>query len=52
MQRKIFSEILVYFPDDMKKEFNKVPNPIWEVSKEIRMRVGRKITINSELNIG
>ena len=46
MQRKIFSEILIYFPDDVKKEFETVPAEIWEESKEIRIRAERKISIN------
>ena len=46
MYRKVCSEILIYFPNEMKIEFEKVPKTIWEHSKEIRIRAGRKITIS------
>ncbi len=45
MLKKVYSEILIYFPNDIKKEFEKVPEKIWENSKEIRIRAERKITI-------
>lgn len=46
MQEKVYSEILVYFPNEIRKEFEKIPKETWECSKEIRIRAGRKIVIN------
>lgn len=46
MQEKVYSEILIYFPNEIRKEFEKIPKEIWERSKEIRIRAGRKIAIN------
>lgn len=46
MQEKVYSEILIYFPNEIRKEFEKIPKEIWEHSKEIRIRAGRKIVIN------
>lgn len=46
MLEKVYTEILIYFPNEIKKEFEKVPEKIWKNSKEIRIRAERKITIS------
>ncbi|MBR3888139.1 MAG: stage III sporulation protein AA [Clostridia bacterium] len=46
MQRKVYSEILIYFPNEIKKEFDKVPENAWASAKEIRIRAEKNICIN------
>lgn len=45
MYMKIYSEILSFFPEKIKKQFDNVSNDTWTSIKEIRIRVDRPIMI-------
>lgn len=45
MYLKIYSEILSFFPEKIKKHFDNLSNGIWTSVKEIRIRIDRPILI-------